>query len=83
MEVSAKYDRRRDDETFVIERLTKGAIINHRSFMVKDDSDTDFVCRTTVSVFMLSLAKFKEIQRKRQDLKRTKKDVQSECYKTL
>ena len=51
--------------------------------MVKDDSDTDFVCRTTVSVFMLSLAKFKEIQRKRQDLKRTKKDVQSECYKTL
>ena len=56
----------------MIERLTRGAIINHRSFMVKDDADTDFVCLTNVSVFMLSHDKFKEIKRKRQDLKRTK-----------
>ena len=72
VEVSSKYDRRREDQSFVIERLTRGAIINHRSFMVKDDADTDFVCLTNVSVFMLSHDKFKEIKRKRQDLKRTK-----------
>ena len=56
----------------MIERLTRGAIINHRSFMVRDDADTDFVCRTTVSVFVLSYQKFNEIKRKRKDLKETK-----------
>ena len=44
VEVALKYDRRREDQNFVIERLARGAIINHRSFMVRDDADTDFVC---------------------------------------
>ena len=83
VEVASKYDRRREDENFVIERLTRGAIINHRSFMVKDDADTDFVCLTNVSVFMLSHAKFKEIKRKRQDLKRTKNQVKGDIYRSL
>ena len=29
VEVAIKYDRRRDDQNFVIERLGRGAIINH------------------------------------------------------
>ena len=65
VEVAVKYDRRREDQDFVIERLARGAVINHRSFMVRDDADTDFVCRTTVSVFVLSYQKFNEIKRKR------------------
>jgi CRP-like cAMP-binding protein len=69
VEVALKYDRRREDQNFVIERLARGAIINHRSFMVRDDADTDFVCLTTVSVFVLNYNKFYEIKRKRQDLK--------------
>ena len=36
VEVAVKYDRRRDDQYFVIERLGRGALINHRSFMVED-----------------------------------------------
>ena len=83
VEVSLKYDRRREDQYFVIERLGRGAIINHRSFMVRDDADTDFVCRTTVSVFQLNYHKFTEIKRKRQDLKRTKEQVKAVLFAPL
>lgn len=34
VEVSVEYDRRRADHPFVIERLCRGAIINHRAFLV-------------------------------------------------
>ena len=68
VEVAIKYDRRREDQSFVIERLGRGAIINHRSFMIKDDADTDFVCLTTVSVFSLTTEKLDEVKQKRQDL---------------
>lgn len=65
MEVAIKYDRRVPDEYFIIERLGRGAIINHRSFLVKDDADTDFLCRTTVSCFVLPYQKMKEVKIKR------------------
>ena len=68
VEISSKYDRRREDQDFIIERLGRGAVINHRSFMIADEADTDFVCRTTVSVFYLTAAKMKEVKKKRQDL---------------
>ena len=54
VEIASKYDRRREDQNFIIERLGRGAIINHRSFLIQDDADTDFLCRTTVSVFYLT-----------------------------
>ena len=65
VEVAIKYDRRREDQNFIIERLGRGAIINHRSFMVKDDADTDFVCLTTVSVFSLTSEKLEDVKKKR------------------
>ena len=34
VEVSVPYDRRRPGQDFVIERLGRGALINHRAFMV-------------------------------------------------
>ena len=68
VEVAVDYDRRRPDEQFVIEKLGRGAIINHRSFMIGDDADTDFKCATTVSCFYLTFDKMKEIAAKRQDL---------------
>ena len=68
VEIAIPYDKRIDDELFVIERLTKGAIINHRSFLVKDDADTDFKCFTTVSAFILTVEKVDQIRSKREDL---------------
>ena len=56
VEVACSYDRK-IDEPFVIERLGRGAIINHRSFMLKDEADTDFKCITTVSAFELTMKK--------------------------
>lgn len=67
----------------MIERLGRGAIINHRSFMIKDDADTDFVCRTTVSCFVLHYDKFKEVEVKRQDLQRARTEVEQELYAPL
>lgn len=39
---------------FIIERLQRGSIINHRSFMVNDEIDTDYVCKDKVSVYSLT-----------------------------
>lgn len=68
VEIAVKYDTRLDDGRFVIERLTKGAIINHRSFLLKDDADTDFKCVTAVSCYALDYQKMKVIKSKRADL---------------
>lgn len=72
VEIASKYDRRREDQYFIIERLGRGAIINHRSFLIKDDADTDFLCRTTVSVYYLTYKTMKEVKKKRQDLQVTR-----------
>ena len=42
-----------EGEPFIIERLYRGSIINHRSFLLNDDNDTDGKCATTVSAFAL------------------------------
>jgi hypothetical protein len=59
------------DNVFIIERLSRGAIINSRSFLpdVEDFSDTDFLCITNMSAFVLSTAKMRELAGKRSDLK--------------
>lgn len=53
VEVQTNYTRK-GNLCFTIERLGRGAVINPRSFMMRDDASTDFVCSTTVSVFVLS-----------------------------
>lgn len=64
---------------FIIERLGRGAIINHRSFLLKDEADTDFKCSTTMSAFVLSYEAMKKIKHRRQDFKneylKVKKEV--------
>ena len=78
VEVAIEYDKRREGQNFVIERLGRGAVINHRSFFIKDDADTDFVCRTSVSTFMLTSEKMNEIKSKKIDLEQAKKVVKGE-----
>ena len=81
VEIAIPYDKRMD-ENFVIERLTKGAIINHRSFLLKDEADTDFLCFTNVSVFVLSYQNMKQIKDKRVDLQKAKNDVKQELFQS-
>ena len=66
--LSIMYDKTRQYEDFVIERLTTGAILNHQAFIVKDIADTYYVCRTPVSCFELSYERTKKVMEKRADL---------------
>ena len=53
VKIVTKFDKRREDD-FIIERLTRGAIINAKSFLIKDDVDTAFECETVVKCFVLT-----------------------------
>ena len=82
VKIVTKFDKRRDDE-FIIERLTRGAIINAKSFMIRDDVDTTFQCETVVKCLVLTSAKVDSIASKRSqvnqyDLEQAKKRVNKE-----
>ena len=77
IEVACKYAPRIEEE-FVIERLGRGSIINHRSFMLEDDADTDFRCLTSVSCFELTADKIREIKGKREDMRTAYRAVEEE-----
>ena len=72
VECVSTYDK---DQNFVIERLGRGAIINHRSFFLQDEADTDFKCYTTVSVLVLTYEKLSAVKKRRKDLKEAKASV--------
>lgn len=57
-------NRTLDGEEFVIEKLFRGSIINHNSFLMEDMIDTDFICRTTVSYFMLTTEQVEKLRSK-------------------
>jgi len=57
-----------ENEPFVIEKLCRGSIINHRSFLLADDNDTDGRCASTVVVFALDYAKLEKIRNRNQEL---------------
>ena len=42
---------------FIIERLYRGALINHRSFLLRDKIDVCARCATSVSLYTISLEK--------------------------
>jgi CRP-like cAMP-binding protein len=51
-----------EDEPFIIEKLTRGCIINHRSFLLADDNDSNAKCGTTVTVYALEFEDFDAIR---------------------
>jgi len=63
---------------FIIEHLERGAIINHRSFMVNDEIDTDYRCKGKVSYFQLPLAEFSKFKESRADIKKLFLKVEAE-----
>ena len=42
-------------EEFLLERLERGSIVNHNSFLMNDGIDTNAYCRTSVSVYSLNI----------------------------
>jgi hypothetical protein len=48
----------------VIERLFRGSVINHNSFLMNDDNDTDAKCRGNLSVYYLKIETLKMIRTK-------------------
>ena len=80
VQLSVEYDKRRPNMNFILERLTTGAILNHKAFMVRDKADTSFICRTNVSCFELSRDKMESVMRKRADLREAKKDVERAVF---
>ena len=68
VQLTVNYDRRRGDQRFVIERLTSGAILNHQSFLLALNAETEYTCRTQVSCFELSYDRFTQIMKNREDL---------------
>jgi CRP-like cAMP-binding protein len=49
---------------FVIDRLYRGSILNHRSFLLRDKIAVYGRCTTPVSLYSISLDKFYEIRGK-------------------
>mmetsp|Transcript_4558 Transcript_4558/g.6901 ORF Transcript_4558/g.6901 Transcript_4558/m.6901 type:complete len:170 (+) Transcript_4558:2153-2662(+) len=53
---------------FVIERLYRGSVINHNSFLLNDSLDIDAKCKENVSVYYMTLDTLKLIKNKHQAL---------------
>jgi len=73
VEIRHKHDKGQD---FVIEKLYRGSIINHNSFLMNDEIDTDAKCGTTVSLFYINMNKIKELRNKHIQLEKALIDVE-------
>ena len=58
------YLDKKEQYEFVIERLYRGSIVNHNSFLMNDELDTDARCTTTVTVYYLDINTFKNLRSK-------------------
>ena len=62
VEVMHYFDKSKEE--FVIERLFRGSVINHNSFLMNDGNDTDAICRNNVTIFYLKIDTLKQIRTK-------------------
>lgn len=67
-----------DDEVFVIEKLTRGCILNHRGFLFADQNDTNARCTSTVTVFALEIDDLENIRKNSPELDVSVKKVETE-----
>jgi len=65
VEIVHKLDK---GEEFVIERLYRGSVVNHNSFLMNDGIDTDAKCKTTVSVYYMHINTIKAMRLKHYEL---------------
>jgi len=55
VEVRHYMDKKYNGDEFVIEKLYRGSIVNHNSFLMNDGIDTDAICRTVVTVYSIHI----------------------------
>jgi hypothetical protein len=65
----------------VIERLYRGSIINHRSFLLADVSDINGKCAETMTIFYLTFDDIKKIRMKNSKLNLEILKVEQTDYK--
>jgi len=53
---------------FIIERLYRGSVVNHNSFLMNDGIDTDAKCKTIVSYFFIHISTIKYLRQKHIEL---------------
>jgi CRP-like cAMP-binding protein len=58
------------DKEFLIERLYRGSIINHNSFLLNDGIDTNAKCKETVSIYYIDIETIKHLRQKYQEFDR-------------
>lgn len=56
------------EREFIIERLYRHSIINHNSFIMNDDIDTDAKCKTTVSLYYININTVEQLRMKHIEL---------------
>jgi len=66
-----------EGEPFNIERLYRGSILNHHSFLLADENDTNARCASTVSVFMLAYDDLNLIRTRTAELDNEIKKIES------
>mmetsp|Transcript_23886 Transcript_23886/g.23571 ORF Transcript_23886/g.23571 Transcript_23886/m.23571 type:complete len:268 (-) Transcript_23886:412-1215(-) len=67
-----------EGQPFVIERLYRESVLNHSSFLLADDNDSNAHCATTVSVFGLHYDDLTTLRMKYQDLDQEIQKIESE-----
>ena len=72
-----------EGEPFAIERLYRGSIMNHHSFLLNDENDTNAKCVTTVSAFILKFEDLTLIRQKNAELDNEIKKVESKLLGQL
>ena len=55
VEVRHYMERKYNGEEFVIEKLYRGSVVNHNSFLMNDGIDTDAVCRNLVTAYSIHI----------------------------
>jgi len=63
---------------FTLERLYRGSVINHRSFLLEDSIDLGAKCATQVSLYYLTLERLTDIKKKCPELNDAIKDIEDQ-----
>ena len=56
------------DDIFVLEKLFRGSIVNHNSFLMNDDMDTDALCKTNLNVYFIHIDRVNALREKYNEL---------------
>ena len=62
------YMDKKEENEFIIERLYRGSIVNHNSFLMNDELDTDARCTSIVTTYYLDIDTFKILRSKHIEL---------------